>query len=209
MLIPVIIILIAAASFTMVVLVKNNNPLHNVLKSGRVRGVCCTFLLVCLPLILFQDNLYAQPGLRLYSRDYSSAYGEKNREVFLDIECHSGTPPVLEFLLKDREYIVSKLDFDFESDGEIDLVVFPRRAEENEDNVVFRGAPYRQKGVYNPTVYIHTPYGTFLRRFNIGYADFIWGRDNFNFANDGKFENAVDFVSWWYNAIAGFLRGIP
>jgi hypothetical protein len=69
------------------------------------------------------------------------------------------------------------------------------RGEKDKEKVVFRGTPYRKAGVYNAAVYLETEYGTFLREFVIGFTDFVWGRDNFSFANDGKFENSIDFVS--------------
>ena len=116
--------------------------------------------------------------------------GDVNDSLTLDVESHSGTPPVLEFVLKGPEGTVRFLSFDFESDGTHDLLI-----DEIHGEVVFRGVPFRKPGLYHTTVYLYTGEGRFKREFNIAYTDFVWGRDNFQFANDGKFENASDFVS--------------
>jgi hypothetical protein len=110
--------------------------------------------------------------------------------IALDIECHSGTPPVLEFLLEDPGGKARAVRFDFESDGAIDLELRNAGGE-----VIFRGVPYREKGTYNLSAYIVTDRGPLKREFLVSFVDFQWGRDNFAFANDGIFENAVDFVS--------------
>lgn len=115
--------------------------------------------------------------------------------LFLDIECHSGTPPVLEFVLTDSAHVVQKVYFDFDGDGIVDLASRGLRDEENEKGVVFRGVPYRKKGSYSPVVWLSTPWETFRREYTVCFTDFVWGRDNFCFANDGKFENAIEFVS--------------
>jgi len=127
--------------------------------------------------------------------DSERSHGEN---IFLTIECHSGTPLVLEFVLTDKEQIVECVYFDFDDDGIVDLGVDVPEEKEGEEasaKVIFRGAPYWQRGVYTPSLFLKTRYGTFLRKYTVACTDFIWGRDNYNFANDGKFENAIDFVS--------------
>jgi len=116
--------------------------------------------------------------------------GDVNKKLTLDIESHSGTPPVLEFVLKGPEGTVQYLSFDFESDGRRDLLI-----DEIHGEVVFRGVPFRKPGLYHTTVHLYTGEERFTREFNIAFTDFVWGRDNFQFANDGKFEDATDFVS--------------
>lgn len=129
----------------------------------------------------------------------------KNRNIYLDIECHSGTPPIVEFVLQDTDKIVNSVIFDFDSDGQHDLTVYDIKNE-----VLFRGVPFRQRGVYKTTVYLDTEYGMFEREFIVSFARFVWGKDNFNFANDGKYENAIDFVSKtlvdWAMERFGFLN---
>ena len=113
-----------------------------------------------------------------------------DRNISLDIECHSGTPPVLELVLRDGGGRVRAAGFDFESDGVVDL-----RLPHVREGVVFRGVPYREKGSYRMTVTLETDRGVIERLFSVSFVDFVWGRDNFRFANDGPFENATDFVS--------------
>jgi hypothetical protein len=113
-----------------------------------------------------------------------------NERLTLDIESHSGTPPVLEFVLKGPEGTVQYLAFDFDSDGRRDLLI-----DEIHGEVVFRGVPYRKPGVYHTTVHLYTGEERFTREFKVAFADFVWGRDNFQFANDGEFEDASDFVT--------------
>ena len=147
------------------------------------------FFTVCARVLLPDENV------TLFAREYIDTYAVKNNSISLEIECHSGTPPILDFILKDKEQIVERLFFDFDNDGLIDLETLGLRDEKVENEVVFRGVPYRKKGIYALSVYLKTHYGTFLREFDIAFTDFLWGRDNYNFANDGKFENSIDFVS--------------
>jgi hypothetical protein len=111
-------------------------------------------------------------------------------QVALDIECHSGTPPVLELLLKDPERAAKAVGFDFESDGVVDL-----KLSNAGEEVIFRGVPYREEGTYTLSAYMYTDRGTLKREYLVSFVGFRWGRDNFAFANDGKFENTVEFVS--------------
>jgi hypothetical protein len=162
-----------------------------------IKYILYSLLLICLITSSFSTVTES------YSQEYSTRriveqgklYDQKNKSVSLDIECRSGTPPILEFILKDKELIVKKLSFDFDNDGVIDLVTPGLRDPSNENEVVFRGVPYRNKGVYRLTVYLHSSFGIFTRPFDIGFTDFVWGHDNYNFANDDKFENSIDFVS--------------
>ncbi len=151
-----------------------------------------TFLCLAILLFLFltSENLISNDSERIYPRSYGALYDFKNKGLSFDIECHSGTPPILEFILKDPAKIVKKVLFDFDGDGEIDLTI---------DNIVsndlFRGVPYWKSGRYQASVYLDTSYGVYMREFVISFTDFLWGRDNFCFANDGKFEDAIHFVS--------------
>ncbi|MFW6139154.1 MAG: hypothetical protein ACOC7U_08275, partial [Spirochaetota bacterium] len=154
--------------------------------------------LVCIFAAVFLCALPAAHTIPDSGQNTESFYAEvskdvpihKNRRVHLDIECHSGTPPVLEFVLRDYARIVKGAGFDFDSDGNIELEV------KNKGNeVLFRGVPYRQPGKYRPTVYLYTDQGKIKREYIVSFTEFVWGRDNFRFANDGEFENAIDFVS--------------
>jgi len=150
------------------------------------------FLFITTLILIFFNhvNLLALNIEKLYMRSYDNIYHKKNANIYLDIECHSGTPPILEFVLNDTEKIVKDVSFDFDHDGIIDLNI-----DNIKSDVIFRGTPYRKNGVYIVTVFLNTSYGTFMREFNISFTDFVWGKNNFNFANDGKFENRIDFVS--------------
>jgi hypothetical protein len=128
---------------------------------------------------------------RLYQRSYDTLYDFRNREIRVDVECHSGSPPVLEWVIAGTDMDdIRTVSFDFESDGEIDLAL-----EKFSGEVLFRGSPYRKAGTYTASLFIETSYGRFMREFVVSFADFQWGRDNFRFANDGKFENKIGFVS--------------
>lgn len=128
---------------------------------------------------------------RLYHRDYDTLYDYRNIGIRVDVECHSGTPPVLEWVyaIGEKEQIKA-VSFDFESDGEIDL-----KLEKIRGDVLFRGSPYRIPGTYTASLFIETTHGVFMREYVISYNDFFWGRDNFRFANDGTFENRISFIS--------------
>jgi hypothetical protein len=137
------------------------------------------FLLLCIlvPAALTAQTMMVMPH-------------DPDKAVHLDVECHSGAPLVLEFVLKAPEDLVRSVSFDFESDGVYDLTV-----REPQEEVVFRGIPFRRPGTYHITAYLHTVQGNFIREYEVAFTDFVWGRDNFVFANDGKFEDSGDFVS--------------
>ncbi len=119
---------------------------------------------------------------------------EINKSIKLSIECHSGTPPVFEFVLSDPGKHVRRVNFDFDMDNSYDLEINVTK-NGNDDRVIFRGTPYRIPGKYNFKAYIITDGGTFIRSYEIGFTRFVWGEDNFSFANDGEFEDKIDFVS--------------
>jgi len=143
-------------------------------------------------LLLLATGVFSSYGdERLYERNYDTLYDFRNREIRVDVECHSGTPPVLEWVIAGVDTDdIRTVSFDFESDGEIDLAL-----EKFSGEVLFRGTPYRKAGTYTASLFIETSHGRFMREFVISFADFQWGRDNFRFANDGKFENKISFVS--------------
>ncbi len=115
---------------------------------------------------------------------------EMIKSVQLDIESHSGTPPVLEIVMKDPQKIVQGVEIDFDGDGRVDLSVNEIRSE-----VLFRGVPYRNKGVHRMKISLDTPMGRSVREFVVAFVEFTWGKDNFSFANDGVYENYTDFVT--------------
>ncbi len=115
-----------------------------------------------------------------------------NREIALSIECHSGTPPILEFVLKDPGRYVNRVDFDFDMDSISDLTI---TIHEKRREVIFRGTPYRIPGTYRFKALLYTNAGIFDRNYEISFVRFVWGKNNFSFANDGEFEDKIDFVS--------------
>jgi len=158
-----------------------------VLKKYILVLVSATFLL--LPLSLFCQETGSGDVLPGDTAPGEEFLNQKNSRIHLDIISHSGTPPVLEFELKDPDKIVTRIDFDFDSDGNIDMAVEPDR------EVVFRGVPYRRAGEYRLHASLQTKYGSFKRVYTVSFTPFVWGKNNFNFANDGIFENKIDFVS--------------
>jgi len=150
------------------------------------------FFLCIILIIIFSSYIiiHASNEERLYPRNYNNLYQKKNSNVFLDIECHSGSPLILEFLLNDKDKIVRSVDFDFDNDGTIDLNI-----NNIQTGVIFRGTPFRKSGNYKISAFLNTSYGIFMRLFCLSFIDFEWGKNNFSFANDGEFENGIDFVS--------------
>ncbi len=141
--------------------------------------------LCMLPLSLFSQET-GSGDIDTQSEEFLN---QKNSRVHLDIVSHSGTPPILEFELQDPDKIVTGIDFDFDDDGKTDIAVTPNK------EVVFRGVPYRRTGEYRLHASLRTKYGSFSRVYTVAFTRFIWGKNNFNFANDGIFENKIDFVS--------------
>ncbi len=142
-----------------------------------------------LPLPLFSQETKSDEILPGDTSQGDEFRNQENSRIHLDISCHSGTPLVLEFELKDPDRIVDLIDFDFDDDGVTDSSLVPKK------EVVFRGVPYRREGVYRLQATLQTKYGSFSRAYTVSFTRFIWGNNNFNFANDGIFENKIDFVS--------------
>ena len=120
---------------------------------------------------------------------------DPEESIVLDLECHSGTPLILEYVLTDTKKAVEKLYFDFDDDGAVDFALDSPAQTGEGGTVVFRGVPYPRPGRYSSTIYLKTRSATYARNYIVSFTDYIWGRDNFNFANDGKFEDTIDFVS--------------
>ncbi len=120
----------------------------------------------------------------------AEALSRLERRVVVSVESYSGTPPVLEFVLDDPDLAVDRVDFDFDGNGEVDLAV-----DRPEGEVLFRGIPYRRAGVYYPRLLLRTEAGTIERRLEVAFTGYRWGRDNYRFANDGEYEDSIDFVS--------------
>jgi len=140
-----------------------------------------------LPLPLFSQE--TKPGKILPEDTDEELLNQQNSKIHLDISCHSGTPPVLEFELTDPDGVVDRINIDFDDDGKTDISLVPKK------EVVFRGIPYRREGLYRLQAVLQTKYGNFHRAYTVAFTHFVWGKNNFNFANDGVFENKIDFVS--------------
>lgn len=134
------------------------------------------------------------------------------QSIRLNLASHSGAPLVLEFSLEDPDGLVREVVFDFDSDGKAEKVVEipgepgdegsgeepgkePSEDESDSEGLLYKGIPYDVPGVYHPVVELHTELGSVRRELEVAFTDFVWGRDNYRFANDGEYENKLDFVS--------------
>jgi hypothetical protein len=55
--------------------------------------------------------------------------------------------------------------------------------------------PYRTAGTHTALITIHGEEESIRRTVEIGFTEYRWGVNNFRFANDGEYENFIDFVS--------------
>ncbi|MFP4567222.1 MAG: hypothetical protein ACLFNX_12040 [Spirochaetaceae bacterium] len=113
-----------------------------------------------------------------------------------ELRSSSGSPLLLEVILEDppsdlEEIAVrtgsSELRFDAPRPG-------TRRAAEDgtaEDPLVLTLTPFLEPGVYDLEIELRGPRSRVVATFEVGFVDFVWGRDNFRFGNNADYESRV------------------
>ncbi len=133
-------------------------------------------------------------GMSVPTANDLSFLAEVDASVLLEAASPGGTPLLLELSLKDSNGYVQRAEFDFGSNGVIDLSVNPHDLEE--DQPLYRGIPFRSFGrLHTMDIYLHTEAGILRRSIETAFADYQWGRDNLSFANDNRFRDTAGAVS--------------
>ena len=138
-------------------------------------------------------------GLPVFANDTVKTIEELDKEISLTVSTSSGSPLVLEFLLKDPLALVKEIHFYFQSDTEQDfsyVITGEEETDKEKNKKVYKGLPYQKFGALHQTkVELVTAYGSIYRNYEIAFADYQWGRDNLSFANDKAFRDAAGSVS--------------
>ncbi len=109
----------------------------------------------------------------------------------VEIRSSSGTPPLLEITVstttaKLHRVTVVTQDTSFSTDFRDGAAVFEAEV---------KLAPFREPGIHDMQVIAHTSEGFVIRNYRVGFSDFVWGRDNFRFANASRTPKAIDAYS--------------
>ena len=99
------------------------------------------------------------------------------------IRSYSGTPPLLELTIPDPAGAVRAVRLDSPVSS-LALQVAPPTG--GRGSIEVKITPFVQPGVYDLNLTLETDAGACARRLRVGFVDFVWGRDNFRFANDGE-----------------------
>lgn len=102
----------------------------------------------------------------------------RSNDIELDVEIssRSGSPLLLELLINDPDLVVDTVTLSSDSSS----ATF---AGGGADPVKIALRPFQQPGDYELTLTVATSAGTCTRQLEIGFIDFVWGRDNFRFSN--------------------------
>lgn len=104
------------------------------------------------------------------------------------IQSFSGSPLLLEVVLDDPERQVATLRID----SGLSTQEYRIPPDVERDPLVLRVSPFFASGVYQLNVEVTTTDGrTAAKRFEIGFVDFVWGRDNISFGNNRDYESVI------------------
>ncbi|TVR58465.1 MAG: hypothetical protein EA426_10130 [Spirochaetaceae bacterium] len=114
----------------------------------------------------------------------------------VSLRSNSGTPPVLQLTVSPQNGAVRTVTFETAVSGfRLELGT----AEEFEFTVV----PFVTPGVYDAVLELDTENETHVYEYRIGFVDFVWGRDNFSFSNDGELPTGTESFSEVFGPWAG------
>ncbi len=136
-------------------------------RSGRLRSSVFRLALPAMMLLV---------AGRLNALEISDWCSDHAPGLEIEIKSRSGTPLTLEFVISDPEKALRTVSIttadttaEFSAGGreELDLKL----------------TPFRGPGVHALTLAIDTENGSCERELEVGFSEFIWGRDNFRFSN--------------------------
>ncbi|MFP4534331.1 MAG: hypothetical protein ACLFNP_01320 [Spirochaetaceae bacterium] len=116
---------------------------------------------------------------------------EGRGEVGAEIHCHSGSPLLLEIAVEDPKRELRELRFD--SDAGKHRFLLP--SERPEGQMKLRLSPFLTPGVRQATVDLRLEGDVASREYEIGFVDFVFGRDNFRFGNNADYESIIGTYS--------------
>jgi len=112
----------------------------------------------------------------------------------VDVRCYTGNPALLEFYLTDKEGVIKEVEL--ATEGGRFLWEIPDLEDRGDKGVELRIQPFLKPGSYDFILHLKGKEDfTESRSFRLVFTDFVWGRDNFSFANDGEYEKLLGSYS--------------
>jgi hypothetical protein len=112
----------------------------------------------------------------LAALDFEGTVGDPESAFTLDLRSRSGSPLILELLIEDPQQVLKQLRVE-SAVGTANFLL-----PEQEESETFL-SPFYEPGIYSVTISIESGDMVWKRDLEIGFSDFIWGRDNFRFSN--------------------------
>ena len=110
----------------------------------------------------------------------------------IELRSYSGSPLLLKLVLTDPERLFRHLEIETAGAAlSYDLLGAHEGSAGDESTggeVTIPVAPFIQPGVYDMSLRLKGPNSAEELRYQIGFTDFVWGRDNFRFGNNSNFE---------------------
>jgi len=112
----------------------------------------------------------------LAAMDFEGTLGDPETAFTLKLRSRSGSPLILELLVEDPQQAVNQLRIETEVG---DANFFLPESELFETFI----SPFYEPGIYPVTISVESENAVWQRDLEIGFTEFIWGRDNFRFSN--------------------------
>ena len=116
----------------------------------------------------------------------------------LDVFCFSGSPPLLQVHIANPEQTLSSVVLE----SEISTMSYRIPPDGAGGELEIYLHPFLKPGLYEFEISLGTTDGAEDRtRYDIGFVDFVWGRDNLRFGNNSRYESVVGsfgeiFIEW-------------
>ncbi len=136
----------------------------------KTRYISNTYILFCM-LCISISNIAS-----LTAMEIKGTLGAAETAFTLDLRSRSGSPLLLELLLDDPAQSLTKLRVE----TEVGDAGFLLPGLEHSQTFL---SPFYTPGIYPVTITVESEDDVWQRKLEIGFSEFIWGRDNFRFSN--------------------------
>lgn len=130
-------------------------------------------------------------GTLLFFTFLSGPFTQESGGPGTEIVCHSGSPLLLEIAVEDPSQELTELVF--ESDAGVHRFLLP--PERGEGELMLRLSPFLTPGVRQAVVELRSGEEVARRGYEIGFVDYVFGRDNFRFGNNADYESIIGTYS--------------
>lgn len=149
-------------------------------RTARSAGFFCTIVALLLSATvapaLVITHQYSEPN------EYSESDSDEQLQV--EIRSRSGAPLLLEFLISDPARALRSVEIESRhSTARFEL--------SPADRFELRLIPFQNPGVYDLTLTLVTETQRLSRSLEVGFIDYVWGRDNFRFSNAESIHGSI------------------